>query len=202
MFLHTSRLSTFPTLGIVSSYALHLLQSTRMNNGSFVGNLELGSIQLVKYNQWLHKSLCHVLRMCTCNPVYAVLAATVFQFADMVELRLMFCNRDSTRSASLSTNVNLSVTDCDKSCNFTEGLPTLTNCLVLSRDAALWLVELLSFCAKSLTEISRTVTGNFCRSRTISATKIKLLKYKVWQESFRTALRKIEQVLRSTNRWR
>ncbi len=68
-----------------------------------------------------------------------------------------------TWSASLSTNVNLSVTVCNKLCNFAEGLPTLTDCLVLSTDAVLWLVELLTFCAKSLTEISRALTGNFCR---------------------------------------
>ncbi len=69
-----------------------------------------------------------------------------------------------TRSASLSTNVNLLATDCVKLFNFTEGQPTLTDCLLLSTDAALWLVELLTFCAKSLTEISCAVTGNFCRS--------------------------------------
>ncbi len=53
-----------------------------------------------------------------------------------------------TRSVSRYTNVNLSVTDCDKSCNFAEGPPTWTDCLMLSTDAALWLVELPTFCAK------------------------------------------------------
>ncbi len=57
----------------------------------------------------------------------------------------------------------LSVTDCDKSCNHAEGPPTLTDCLALSMDAAPWLVELLIFCAALLIEISRTVAGNFHR---------------------------------------
>ncbi len=38
-------------------------------------------------------------------------------------------------AASRSTNVNL--TDCDKSCNFAEGPPTLTDSLLLLTDAAL-----------------------------------------------------------------
>ncbi len=49
----------------------------------------------------------------------------------------------------------------------TEGLPTVTYCLVLLTDTALWLVELQTLCAKLLTEISRAVTDNFCRSGTV-----------------------------------
>ncbi len=49
-------------------------------------------------------------------------------FSDLIQ-NVTMCKRAHTRSASLSTNVNLSVTDCGKLCNFADGPPTLTDCL-------------------------------------------------------------------------
>ncbi len=55
---------------------------------------------------------------------------------DKQRLKRIRLRTEPSRCASLSINVTLSVTDCDKLCNFAEGPPTLTDCLVLSTDAA------------------------------------------------------------------
>ncbi len=78
-------------------------------------------------------------------------------FGSQLQSISQFVHRVSICQWQIVTNYAISLSQ-------TKGPPTLTACLVVSTNTALWLVELLTFCAKSLTKISRAVTGNFCRS--------------------------------------